>query len=288
MSNSFSISARAKVNLLLKVLRKRPDGFHEIETLFGRISLKDDLVFKKTAGKISLRTSSREIPKDSKNLVVRAALLLKERYGVEAGVALTLKKRIPVGAGLGGGSSDAAATLIGLNKLWKLGLSQKKLLDLGAELGSDVPFFILNSRFALAKGRGEKLKKIPFRGSLPWVLLVKPHFGISTQQAYQSLKPPFLTPPRADVRMLVRCLKKRNFLGLKDCVFNSLEAVENKELIEIFKIKKELLENGAFSSLMSGSGSTVFGLFLSRSTAEKAARKFQKNKSLTVFVCKLE
>ncbi len=285
-SRTLKLLSPAKINLYLKVLSRRTDGFHELDSLFERISLADEIVLKKTDSEISFYTNDPDIPKNSQNLAVKAALLLREECDVKQGVAIYLKKRIPVAAGLGGGSSNAATVLLGLNVLWSLRLSKKKLLKLASRLGSDVPFFILEEPYAFATGRGEILK--PARGirSLNlWHCLVKPHFGISTKEAYQGLKPGFLTPQKVNVKMLIHFLQKGDFDSFSGLLVNSLELVLNKRLKTILNIKKRLVSEGAFASLMSGSGSAVFGLFRSEKQALQAASRMRKkNKRWQIFV----
>ena len=273
----------AKVNLFLRVLRKRKDGYHEIETLFERINLCDEIILKPAAKGIHVHCSSG--PQGPANLAYQAAKILQDEFKINQGIEITIRKRIPIAAGLGGGSSNAATVLLGLNRFWKLRCSKKKLMELGARLGSDVPFFILETPFAMGKGRGEKVKKVDVgaRFIAPankiWHCLVKPKFKISTKKAYQAFDmrrgrprsaPTGLTFQRGDVRM---------------SLFNSLETVLNKRLIEIISIKKSLMERGAIGSLMSGSGSTVFGIFSSKGLAQKAARQLRKkNGDCQVFV----
>ena len=275
----------AKLNLFLNVLSKRADGYHELHTLFERLSLGDDITLKKRSSGILFGTDSRDIPRDASNLVVRAAQLLRKECAVNEGAEIFLKKRIPVAAGLGGGSSNAATVLLGLNRLWRLKLSRKKLLSLAAQLGSDVPFFVLEAPFAIGEGRGEKLR--PFRGFRRklWHCLVKPPFGISTQEAYKGLVRGKLTPKKTNVRMLVRSVQTEDSGTLSNLLTNSLELSLNKRVTAISDIKKKLVFEGAFAALMSGSGSTVFGLFSSEGKARRAAVKLRKkNRSWKVFV----
>lgn len=262
----------AKINLLLNVLRRRPDGYHELETVFERLSFGDTLRFYPHPDKVSLTVRGLRVPSGPSNLVLQAANLLKERYAVSKGVRLVLEKRIPVSAGLGGGSSNAAATLLGLNRLWKLRLSQNTLGQLAAELGSDVPFFVMETSFAMGTGRGEKLRRLRHSGRKFWHVLVKPPFGISTKEAYGCLKPPFLTLPRADVKMLVHSIQIGDARRLSGLLSNSLEVALNKRVTTIQKIKDELSEQGSLGALLSGSGSCVFGLFSDRQKAARAAR----------------
>ncbi len=284
-AGSLKLFSPAKINLFLNVLSKRADGYHELETLFERVSLGDDITLKLKPFGISLKVSSREVPSGPKNLVVKAAELLRRECSVRQGVAITLKKRIPVSAGLGGGSSNAATVLLGLNRLWRLHLSKEKLLKLAAMLGSDVPFFILETPLAWGRGRGEKLKLETGLKRKLWHCLVKPPFGISTKEAYQGLSRRGLTPQKADVRMLLRALRTGNSELLSGLLTNSLETSLNKRLRVILDIKKKLVLEGALASLMSGSGSTVFGLFSSENEARRAAKNLgKKNGSWKIFV----
>ena len=262
----------AKINLILNVLRRRRDGTHEIETVFERISLFDELRLSLLKDKsILLRTDSDQIPGGSSNLAWRAAKLLQQRHAVRKGVLIEINKRIPVAAGLGGGSSNAATVLLGLNQLWKLRLSKKELLRLGAELGSDVPFFILDTSFAVGRGRGEILRKVNAPKIKLWHCLVKPEFSILTKEAYASWGSAKLTPPKSNARMLFHSIRKGQLERLSKLLVNSLEAVLNKRFREILRIKNELRRQGAAGSVMSGSGSSVFGVFASKAGAEHAA-----------------
>ena len=188
-------------------------------------------------------------------------------------------------SGLGGGSSNAAAALLGLNRLWKLRLSRKKLLELAARLGSDVPFFILETPFAVGTGRGEKLKKITAPRLKFWHCIVKPPFSISTKEAYSGLRASRLTPQKTDVKMLLRSFQKGPTPRFSQLLQNSLEAALNKRVTTILGIKEKLLSHGALGSLMSGSGSAVFGIFRSGGQARRAARFLRRaNKRWQVFV----
>ena len=278
------ILSPAKVNLCLEILGKRRDGYHKIRTVFERIRLFDRIELKKAASGIRIESASKEIPRGPKNLAYKAAKLLLEKSKARRGVVITLKKNIPVSAGLGGGSSNAAAVLLGLNRLWRLGYSQKKLMKLGARLGSDVPFFILNASFALGSGRGEMLKKIPAQKVRLWHCIVKPPFGISTKEAYRAFDSTFLTPKKTDVKMLIQSIQKGRSGVIGKLLINSLEVSLDKRVKTIFKIKDKLKLLGAFGALMSGSGSAVFGLYESKSAAELAARVLKKNKQWRVWV----
>lgn len=264
------------------MLRKRADGYHDIDTLFERLDLGDTVTLRKTASGIRFR-GPKGLPSDSRNLAVRAAELLRDKYRVSSGVAITLKKRIPVSAGLGGGSSNAAAVLLGLNRLWRLGLSRRTLMRLGAGIGSDVAFFVMETRYARGRGRGERLQRVIGPRKKLWHCLVKPAFGISTRQAYTGISR-LLTPQKADVRMLVRSLETGDREPLSGLLTNSLELALNKRLKTISGIKKKLVLEGALASLMSGSGSTVFGVFHTEKQARRAASRLRRvDKSWKVF-----
>jgi 4-diphosphocytidyl-2-C-methyl-D-erythritol kinase len=278
------LKSPAKINLFLHILSKRPDGFHNLRSLFERINLCDEITFKlHRENQITISSNSREIPLDSQNIAYRAALILKKKYKIAQGVHIHIQKNIPVAAGLGGGSSNAATVLLGLNRLWRLKLSKKTLCRLGATLGSDVPFFILETPFALAKGRGEILKEVPARGVKIWHCLVQPPFGISTKEAYAALPLSRLTPPKPDVKMLLHSIQKGHSEALPELLINSLELSLNKRVVTISKIKKELLRCGALGCLLSGSGSCVFGIFASKEKALRAARFLKTQKSWKIF-----
>lgn len=274
----------SKINLFLSIRSKRPDGFHEIETLFERISLGDWIRLEPHPSEIRIKSSSKNIPLDGTNLACRAAQLLKDEYKVPSGVCITLEKKTPVAAGLGGGSSNAATVLLGLNKLWKLKIPRKKLAALGARLGSDVSFFVLDVPLALGTGRGEKLKALPAPKRKIWHCLVKPDFGISTKEAYGALRASFLTPQKTNVKMLLQSIQKGDSRRLSGLLKNSLELTLNTRVTTILKIKEELIRQGALGSLMSGSGSTVFGIFNSEQKARKASLFFKKYKAWKVYV----
>jgi len=248
----------AKINLALHVAGRRPDGFHEIVTLFQAIDLWDALDGE-SADALTLTVSGSVIDAGESNLVLRAARLLKER--VEAarsrGARLRLEKAIPVGAGLGGGSSNAAGALKLLNALWALGLGDSDLARFAAELGSDVPYFLVGGT-ALGTGRGEKIESLPAMRARPLVL-ASPPFGLSTPEVYRRLGAP-LTVAKADVtvpRLFLKFAEGNDFAAAT----NDLEAAVFEMCAELSVFRDALSESGAESALVSGSGSTVFGLF---------------------------
>jgi len=275
MPTTLSLKAPCKVNLYLKVLRRRRDGFHELDTLFERINLCDEIVLKPYAKGIRLKCNVKSLPTGPKNLVYKAALLLKSKFAVKKGVQILLKKKTPIAAGLGGGSSDAATTLMGLNRFWNLKLSTRQLMDLASYLGSDVPFFILDTPYAIGRGRGEKLHKVCSRLKI-WHVLVKPRIKVLTKHVYQGLKPHLLTRSRANARMLAAVIQKKNILKLNQMLFNALEDVVVQKYAVIRTIKRDLLKAGASTALVSGSGPTVFGLAKSRHEAVSIKQKMLK------------
>jgi 4-diphosphocytidyl-2-C-methyl-D-erythritol kinase len=263
------LKAPAKINWFLSVLNKREDGYHDIVSSLQCVELFDILSFEE-AGEIHL-LSEMGIPAEG-NLVYKAAVLLKKMSSYKRGARIHLQKNIPVAAGLGGGSSDAAATLIGLNRLWGLNLDKKTLMRLAAEIGSDVPFF-LSGTLSLAEGRGEKVTDLPAESSAI-ILLVKPDIAVSTSWAYQSYKTG-LTKKPVDIKLFCQALVSRNFFLLRDMVGNDLEEVVFGKYPAVGKIKRILLENGALFSLMSGSGSAVFGVFHTMEEAFRASQCLQ-------------
>lgn len=249
----------AKVNLGLHIHRKRKDGFHELETIFQMVSLYDELELEVLPSGIELECATPGIPKDYTNLACKAALLL-QRFcqGKGRGVRIRLKKNIPFGAGLGGGSGNAAGVLMGLNRLWNLNIQQEKLSTLSCELGSDVPFF-LTSPCAFGMGRGEQLEALDSNAKFK-VLLVFPGFPISTSWVYQNLNLK-LTKRENNISILRKTLSLPDIAGLGSNLYNDLEPVVIQRFPEIQAIKDELKAQGALGVLLSGSGSTVYGIF---------------------------
>lgn len=246
----------AKVNLVLEVLGKRHDGYHEIVTLLQAVELSDRLVLEE-ADTLALETDDPGLPTGEGNLAVRAARLLQEAAGTSRGTRITLHKRIPVAAGLGGGSSDAAATLWGLNQLWGLRWPTKRLAELGAQLGADVPFFLLGGR-ALATGRGDILKPLPPALALALVL-VNPNFALSTREVYNRV-PPNLVGDDSRSGAMVSALAARSVSRVAANLYNSLERIVEPTYPAIARIKSALLGAGALGAVMSGSGPTVVGV----------------------------
>ncbi|MCA1032842.1 4-(cytidine 5'-diphospho)-2-C-methyl-D-erythritol kinase [Bacillus timonensis] len=251
------VKAPAKINLSLDVLNKRPDGFHEVKMIMTTIDLADRIeLVELDSDTIKIISHSRFVPDDNRNLAYQAASLLKKRFDIKKGVAISITKTIPVAAGLAGGSSDAAAVLRGLNKLWNIGLSMDELAELGAEIGSDVSFCVYGGT-AIATGRGEKIEHI----SAPphcWVILAKPSIGVSTADVYRNLSLDDVKHP--DVDGMVEAINNKDYSAICNKVGNVLEEVTLNMHPEVAHIKDQMKRFGADAVLMSGSGPTVFGL----------------------------
>lgn len=251
------VKAPAKINLSLDVLHKRPDGYHEVKMVMTTIDLADRIeLIPLASDTIKIISHNRFVPDDHRNLAYQAAKLLKDTFGIRTGVAISITKTIPVAAGLAGGSSDAAATLRGLNKLWKLGLNLDQLAELGSKIGSDVSFCVYGGT-ALATGRGEKIEHIPAPPPC-WVILAKPTIGVSTAEVYRNLNLNTIAHP--DVDGMVQAIKNQDYEGICSLVGNVLEDVTLKKYPEVANIKEQMKRFGADAVLMSGSGPTVFGL----------------------------
>ena len=251
------VKAPAKINLALDVLHKRPDGFHEVEMIMTTIDLADRVELSLlNEDKIHIHSHNRYVPDDQRNLAFQAAQLLKDRFHVKKGVLISIEKTIPVAAGLAGGSSDAAATLRGLNKLWDLGLTLDQLAVLGSEIGSDVSFCVYGGT-ALARGRGEMITELPAPPTC-WVILAKPFIGVSTAEVYRRLDINEMT--HANIPGMIEAINEHDYKKVCNNVGNVLEDVTLNLHPEVALIKEQMKRFGADAVLMSGSGPTVFGL----------------------------
>ena len=268
--------AYAKINLSLDILRKREDGYHELKMIMQTVSLYDEIYIEK-ADTISIECNKDDIPLNNKNLAWKAADAFFNYTSINSGCKIKLIKNIPDGAGLGGGSSDAATVLLALNEIFNTNLTNEELIDIAVKIGADVPFFILQGT-CLAEGIGEKLTKIE-NNTDPYILIHKPSFSISTKWAYENLK--LDNKNNYDVDKIVENLKDKNY-DFKD-IFNYLEDVSVSEYPQINDIKNKMKNYGATASLMSGSGSSVFGIFNDKNAAQTAFESFEKN---TVFLTK--
>lgn len=269
----------AKVNLYLKVLRKREDGYHDLATLMQRINLCDEMTFALRTEGVSLRCLDANLPENEDNIVYRAAQALFSYVSHPGGAAITLKKQIPVAAGLGGGSSNAATTLIALNELLGSPCNQEELLHIGATLGADVPFFIFG-RTAWASGIGERLEDAC---NIPgfWFVLVNPGFALSTKIVYEKLN---FTLTKDSINYSIPRFCKAGDVAAG--LHNDLEKVSVSLHPELTGIKQHLLDRGAMGALMSGSGPTVFGLFATEDEAKTAAADLKRISSWSVFVAR--
>ena len=280
---TLKLQAFAKINLTLDVLYKRPDGYHEVAMVMQAIDLADELTLSPQEEGITLSTDSPGLETDGRNLACRAASLLREHCGLRQGVHIHINKKIPVAAGLAGGSADAAATLKGLNRLWELNLPLKELALLGAQLGSDVPF-CLYGKTMLATGRGEYLRPLP---PLPecWVVLAKPPAAVATAWVYANYRnSPDVSHPDTDG--LLQALAEKSFSGVAARLGNVLETVTIPAYPEIVELKNRMLRYGAAASLMSGSGPTVFGLTDTYEKARGLAGQMEEHQDAIILVAK--
>lgn len=275
--NSFWLPSPAKINFGLKILSLRKDGYHEIETILQQVRLSDFIHFEETPGTIRFTCNEKSLT-SNENLVYQAALLLTHRFNLNLGVSIHLEKNIPISAGLGGGSSNAAVTLWGLNKLWKINLQQSQLIEMAKELGSDVPFFLFGAR-AIGKGRGDELTSLP-NYEKNTLLLVNPGIQISTAWVYKNLNLG-LTNNQKDIKLLALSLSRGDIQQLGKLLFNDLESVLLPRFPILGEIKTLLFESGAAGSLVSGSGSTVFAVFENLEQAQEAAKTFKECREKT-------
>ncbi len=277
---SLTLKSLAKLNLYLKVGNKRPDGYHNLVTLFERIDLCDDIKFTVTnSGRIRLFCSHPQVPIGPKNLIYRTARLLQAELSVSKGVDVHITKRIPVAAGLAGGSSNAAATLIGLNKLWKLKLSREKLAAYGKRIGADVPFFLYDTPWALGTERGDRIEKLKIKPRL-WHVLVVPRMKMYTRNVFENLKLPasasanpggrtnVLTKNSDNVNILIRNLRNKKISVVGSLLRNDLEISVFQLCPKLEKIKEYIRRLNTLGVSLSGSGPSIFGLTDSQKQAE--------------------
>lgn len=277
------LRALAKINLGLDVLRKREDGYHELRMIMQTINMYDqlDIEISKTLG-IKITTNLPFIPVNENNLVYKAAKLLMDEFQVEQGITVDLQKFIPVAAGMAGGSSDAAATMIGVNRLFGLGLSVKELMERGVKIGADVPYCLLRGT-ALAEGIGDKLRALPACPDC-YVLIGKPAISVSTKFVYENLHANELEY-HPEIDKMLDAIQWHNLNKIADCMGNVLETVTIPHYPIIQEIKDHMKEHGALNAMMSGSGPTVFGLFDDKATAENACEALRESRlAKTVFL----
>ena len=275
--NQIRLKALAKINLGLDVLRRKEDGYHDVKMIMQTINLHDSIYMKKIEEKeIRIRTNLYYLPNNENNLAYKAAKILMDEFDLPGGISIHLKKVIPVAAGMAGGSSDGAAVLFGMNKMYGLKLSMQELMDRGVKLGADVPYCIMRGT-ALAEGIGEKLTALP---SMPkcHILIAKPPISVSTKFVYENLHANDLKPedhPPVDVQLAA--LEEGNLEKLVAHMGNVLERVTVPEYPVINEIKQKMMDHGALGAMMSGSGPTVFGIFTSYAKAKEAYQAIESS-----------
>lgn len=280
MPSSFSLPSFAKINLLLRILGKRDDGFHELFTVFQTVSVHDTLHFEKS-DRLELTSNDPNVPTDERNLIVRAATVLGRHFGVSKGAKIHLEKLIPSPGGLGGGSSNAAAALIGLKQLWSLDIEDDDLRAIAAELGCDVPFF-LRGGTAIGTGRGEKIESIDDITEQN-LLIVTPNLAVSTKAAFAALKRANLTNADTETILTV-CRNEAKSLDLRHSALkNDFSQSVFAEFPEIERVKETLLELGAANAAMSGSGASVFAIFDKQETRQAAQDALESNRDWRKF-----
>ncbi len=283
--SEITVFAPAKINMVLRILDRRPDGFHNLWSIMQTVALEDEVSIKICADRqdIQLRCDVAQLAADQSNLVYRAAAEVLARARQPIGLDIELRKRIPMGAGLGGGSSDAAATIIGLNRLLRLEWSPTQMADAGQSLGSDVPFFLF-APSAFVAGRGETVRPVVIEGGR-WVVLVNPGFGVNTKWAYQELAAtrPAVTP-LSPVQQSLDRQSQVSWAQLIAAAENDFEAPVFSAHGKLREIKRNLRNYGAEIALLSGSGATVFGVFASEARARQAQAQFANEISMTAFV----
>lgn len=266
--DTIRLKARAKINLGLDVVRRREDGYHEVKMVMQMLRLYDQIDIEKTQESgIFVRSNLSFLPTDERNIAYKAAKVMIDQFGLEQGVIIRIEKHIPVAAGMAGGSTDCAAVLYGMNKLFGLRLNQKKLRELGVKLGADVPYCLMRQT-ALSEGIGEILTPISPLQDCP-ILIAKPSVSVSTRHVYEHLKLDEQTM-HPDIDGIVTALADGDLYGVTDRMANVLETVTVPEHPVIDEIKKQMMASGAVNALMSGSGPTVFGIFDDEEKAKKA------------------
>lgn len=273
--NSIKLRALGKINLGLDVVRKRDDGYHEVRMIMQTVNIYDCIdIKKKSSQEIKIKTNLYYLPTNENNLVYKAARLLLDEFQIKEGLQINLKKVIPVAAGMAGGSSDAAAVLFGVNKMFSLGLSMEDLMKRGVKIGADVPYCLMRGT-ALAEGIGDKLTPLP---SVPkaFVLIAKPNISVSTKFVYENLRANELQK-HPDIDGIIDSIKMKDLHGIAGKLENVLETVTIKEYPVIEELKNVMKQHGALNSLMSGSGPTVFGLFENDRVAKKAYSKVKES-----------
>lgn len=265
--NEYQIKAFAKINLGLDVVGRLENGYHQVRMIMQTVGIYDELTLERTASGIIVTTDCGELPTDENNLVYKAAKLMKEHYGISQGLRIHLKKKIPIAAGMAGGSTDAAAAMKGINRLFDLGCTLEELVELGVAIGADVPYCVMGGT-ALAEGIGEKLTALVPAPDC-YVLVAKPDINVSTKYVYEHLDAAGIKK-HPDIDGMAAAIEAGSLQGILDRMENVLESVTVKAYPVIHTLKNRMKELGAVNSLMSGSGPTVFGIFIEKETAQRA------------------
>jgi 4-diphosphocytidyl-2-C-methyl-D-erythritol kinase len=272
-NSSFSIKAYAKINLALDVLGKLPNGYHEVKMIMQTVGIYDELIFEKKDSEIEIITDSGELPVNEDNLIYKAAKLLMDKYGIKEGIRIKLEKNIPIAAGMAGGSTDAAAALKGVNRMFGLGCTDEELKRAAVNIGADVPYCIMGGT-ALAEGIGERLMALPKPPECV-LLVAKPGINVSTRYVYEHLDA-LEEYEHPDVDGMIENIAAGNLDGIVKRMGNVLEGVTIPAHPVIDAIKKTMLESGALGSMMSGSGPTVFGIYDDSAKAEKGFKRIKE------------
>ena len=265
--NEYQMKAYAKINLGLDVVRRLENGYHEVKMVMQTVGIYDVLSFERMGEGIVVTTDSGELPTNEDNLIYKAAKLMMETYGIQEGVRIHLEKHIPIAAGMAGGSTDAAATMKGINRLFDLGCTLEELMRLGVKIGADVPYCIMGGT-TLAEGIGEKLTALPPAPEC-YLLVAKPDINVSTKFVYEHLDAAGVEK-HPDIDGMVKAIEEESLQGVLDRMENVLESVTVPAYPIIDTIKERMKELGALNSLMSGSGPTVFGIFIEKDKAKEA------------------
>lgn len=278
----FQMKAYGKINLGLDVIGKLPNGYHEVKMVMQTVRIYDELTFEKIESGIEITTDAAELPTDENNLIYKAAKLMKEKYHIQEGVRIHLRKNIPIAAGMAGGSTDAAAVMKGISRMFGLDISILELMEMGVEIGADVPYCVIGGT-ALAEGIGEKLTPLELAPEC-FVLVAKPDINVSTKYVYEHLDMAGITK-HPDIDGMVEAISIGSLQGILDRMENVLETVTIPAYPVIHELKQRMKELGAVNSLMSGSGPTVFGIFLEERAAQVALdRLAQEQLAKQIFV----
>ena len=272
MDKTLTRKAYAKINLGLDVVRRLPNGYHEVRMIMQNVGIYDVLIFEKAEAGITLQVDHQELPADGSNLIWKAAKLLLDTAGIQGGVRITLEKHIPIAAGMAGGSTDAAAAFLGINELYEIGYDIEQLKALGVKIGADVPYCIQGGT-ALAEGIGEILSELPAPPAC-YLVIAKPDINVSTKFVYENLRANELTY-HPDIDGMIKALEMGDLKGITDRLGNVLETVTVPAYPIIEEIKTVMRREGAEEALMSGSGPTVFGIFTDRHKAKLAQTKIR-------------